>query len=726
MNSKVDALLTAPVSLWRRFRRSSGWLQVAGAATALIAVGFVLFAGGFASFVAGGRGTSQSNVGSAYAFLGLFAIATGIVVILVAVIYGGAAAIYRRWLRPNRPGSLPAPAHDASVSSWQRFRHASGWKKAIVLAATLMALGILAFVGGLAMSLAAGPDASHQDGGTIYALIGALTFLVGLVGLVVAVLYRAVGGIVRRLSSQKQLVGAPDPAGHAAVSQEAALVASPVVTNPTQQPVPLAVVPPPIAALSIVSTAADLPAQDPVAPVIVQMPASPMSTATPAASPVFEKPVASVIDASPAAAPCMAGTAAVAQAVSEEPLVAHVQEMSPSKPATDKEPSQPSAVIAVSTNEPTVGRVGEPVSLPLVTRALNTVQANGGRMAAAAGLAIPRLIGFVVAVVALLFGGLSLLIRGLRKLATLLWAWADRVGRRFWVLPARMKIRITGVVLMAGAFTSFVIGSIISPGAANLGGSLGILCVWVFPIGLLFFVLALLSGRRKSPSLDNPGAPAVAQVVPEIPSATYAQAVSLPKPTIAEEPYQPMAAAPDIVTLLCPACGGKLQITNDLERFACMYCGSEHMVRRSGGLVSLAPMVQGLKQVAAGVDKTASELAIVRLRGEIAQLEDEQRRYLSGVFAINESGANALVLAFRQMLKSKKRLSLAASGQAMAAAFRDASIGDVMDAVPLIKKPLWGDSLQRAQIIAQQIIDRKKRLNKKQLELRRHEQIVEL
>ena len=77
----------------------------------------------------------------------------------------------------------------------------------------------------------------------------------------------------------------------------------------------------------------------------------------------------------------------------------------------------------------------------------------------------------------------------------------------------------------------------------------------------------------------------------------------------------------DFVTLTCPACGGKLQITNDIERFACAHCGAEHVVRRGGGLVSLAPVVAEIKHVGAGVDRTASELAIQRLTNEIAELE---------------------------------------------------------------------------------------------------------
>jgi len=77
---------------------------------------------------------------------------------------------------------------------------------------------------------------------------------------------------------------------------------------------------------------------------------------------------------------------------------------------------------------------------------------------------------------------------------------------------------------------------------------------------------------------------------------------------------------PDFVTLSCPSCGGKLQITADIERFACAYCGNEHVVRRGGGIVSLIPIADDIKGIKTGVDKTAAELAIVRLEKEINEL----------------------------------------------------------------------------------------------------------
>jgi len=77
----------------------------------------------------------------------------------------------------------------------------------------------------------------------------------------------------------------------------------------------------------------------------------------------------------------------------------------------------------------------------------------------------------------------------------------------------------------------------------------------------------------------------------------------------------------DFITLTCPNCGGRLQITQDVERFACMFCGVEHLVRRGGGIVSLSPVVEGLAKVQSGVERAASELAIHRLESEITALQ---------------------------------------------------------------------------------------------------------
>lgn len=78
---------------------------------------------------------------------------------------------------------------------------------------------------------------------------------------------------------------------------------------------------------------------------------------------------------------------------------------------------------------------------------------------------------------------------------------------------------------------------------------------------------------------------------------------------------------PDFFTLTCPSCGAKLQVGNGIERFACSHCGNEHQVQRTGGIVSLAPVIEQIKYVQTGVDKTASELAIQRLKDEIKDIQ---------------------------------------------------------------------------------------------------------
>jgi len=73
----------------------------------------------------------------------------------------------------------------------------------------------------------------------------------------------------------------------------------------------------------------------------------------------------------------------------------------------------------------------------------------------------------------------------------------------------------------------------------------------------------------------------------------------------------------ETVRLTCPGCGAKIEVTEDLSRFACAYCGNEVLVNRAGGAVSLIPV---LEEVRDGAARTASELAIKRLSGDIEKL----------------------------------------------------------------------------------------------------------
>lgn len=87
---------------------------------------------------------------------------------------------------------------------------------------------------------------------------------------------------------------------------------------------------------------------------------------------------------------------------------------------------------------------------------------------------------------------------------------------------------------------------------------------------------------------------------------------------------------PDFITLSCPSCGGKLEITKDLERFACGHCGTEHIVRRTPSTISLAPVTEVLEKVRDNTDRTAAELAIPRLKKEIAAFERKRLAEVAG------------------------------------------------------------------------------------------------
>lgn len=92
------------------------------------------------------------------------------------------------------------------------------------------------------------------------------------------------------------------------------------------------------------------------------------------------------------------------------------------------------------------------------------------------------------------------------------------------------------------------------------------------------------------------------------------------------------------ITLSCPNCGANLNITSDMETFACGYCGSRQIVQRHGGTISLKLLGDAIARVQVGTDRTAAELAVRRLREELASTELELQEFESAV-AYTESNA---------------------------------------------------------------------------------------
>lgn len=75
-----------------------------------------------------------------------------------------------------------------------------------------------------------------------------------------------------------------------------------------------------------------------------------------------------------------------------------------------------------------------------------------------------------------------------------------------------------------------------------------------------------------------------------------------------------------ILEMKCTGCGSALEITPDMDQFTCAYCGMTQVVQRGGGTVVLKPLVDSITKVQIGTDRTAAELSLVRLNGELTQV----------------------------------------------------------------------------------------------------------
>ncbi len=74
------------------------------------------------------------------------------------------------------------------------------------------------------------------------------------------------------------------------------------------------------------------------------------------------------------------------------------------------------------------------------------------------------------------------------------------------------------------------------------------------------------------------------------------------------------------IAMGCPNCGAGLEITSDLDTFACAYCGSTIKVTRHGGTVSLKQFEQAINGIKTSTDRIAAELALKRLEGELGEV----------------------------------------------------------------------------------------------------------
>lgn len=88
-----------------------------------------------------------------------------------------------------------------------------------------------------------------------------------------------------------------------------------------------------------------------------------------------------------------------------------------------------------------------------------------------------------------------------------------------------------------------------------------------------------------------------------------------------------------LLKLSCANCSAPLEIGEDLERFACSYCGTEQIVERSGGVVWLRKLETAIQAVQKGTDRTASELALARLGRELDECQKAKAGLLEAAHA---------------------------------------------------------------------------------------------
>ena len=83
-----------------------------------------------------------------------------------------------------------------------------------------------------------------------------------------------------------------------------------------------------------------------------------------------------------------------------------------------------------------------------------------------------------------------------------------------------------------------------------------------------------------------------------------------------------------MIPLNCAGCGAKLEIGPDMDVFACGFCGINQKVERIGGTIALRRIDESIRRVQQGTDRTASELALPRLKQDLINAELEQKRIL--------------------------------------------------------------------------------------------------
>lgn len=95
----------------------------------------------------------------------------------------------------------------------------------------------------------------------------------------------------------------------------------------------------------------------------------------------------------------------------------------------------------------------------------------------------------------------------------------------------------------------------------------------------------------------------------------------------------------ELMSMTCRNCGGKLQIYKEADQVICQHCGTEYLVSINDGAISVKLLSEGLKKIQVSTDKTASELALVRIKVEKKRILNEIERAKNN---LSQSGIDCL------------------------------------------------------------------------------------
>jgi ribosomal protein S27AE len=83
------------------------------------------------------------------------------------------------------------------------------------------------------------------------------------------------------------------------------------------------------------------------------------------------------------------------------------------------------------------------------------------------------------------------------------------------------------------------------------------------------------------------------------------------------------------VKLKCENCGSGFDVYDDMDRFACGYCGTEMAVQRRGGTIVLHPVADAVRKTPLITDNPPRELALGHLKEEADTLSKRCESMLS-------------------------------------------------------------------------------------------------